>query len=195
LVALLFYRDPERTPPADPDALISPADGEVIYIRRIEPGVVVHSTKNGCNLELRELAGSDLDGKALWQIGISMKFTDVHVNRSPIAGVVKKLAHTPGKFLSLRLDHATKENERQTIVIGNDRTTVGVVQIASRLVRQIAAYVEQAESIALAQRIGIIKFGSQVDVLIPVDDLAEITTKEGESIRAGVTIIGRLARR
>jgi phosphatidylserine decarboxylase len=193
-IAFLFYRDPERTPPGDKDALISPADGEVIYIRKIEPGAAIHSTKHGCNLELNELSGTALDGKALWQIGISMKFTDVHVNRSPISGVVKKLVHTPGKFLSLRLDVATRENERQTILIASDRATVGVVQIASRLVRQIAAYVKEAESLALAQRIGIIKFGSQVDVLVPVDDLREVIVKEGESIRAGLTIIARLAR-
>jgi phosphatidylserine decarboxylase len=193
-IAFLFYRDPERTPPADPDALLSPADGEVIYVRRIAPSAAIESTKNGCNLLLTELADTDLARKELWQIGISMQFTDVHVNRSPIAGVVTKLVHTPGKFLSLRLEVAAKENERQTILIAGGLATVAVVQIASRLVRQIVAYVNASESIAKGQRIGIIRFGSQVDVLVPVEDVAEITAREGESIRAGVTIIGRLAR-
>jgi phosphatidylserine decarboxylase len=194
-IAFLFYRDPERTAPADPDVLLSPADGEVIYIRRLAPGAAIESTKNGCNLLLTELADTDLARRELWQIGISMQFTDVHVNRSPIAGVVTKLVHTPGKFLSLRLQIAARENERQTILISGQPATVAVVQIASRLVRQIVSYVNASDSIARGQRIGIIRFGSQVDVLIPVDNVAEITTEEGDSIYAGLTIIGKLTRR
>lgn len=193
LIAFLFYRDPERTPPPDADALICPADGEVIYIRRIAPGAAIESTKNGCNLRLTELAGSEIAGKELWQIGISMQFTDVHVNRSPIAGKVTKLVHTPGKFLSLRLEIATKENERQTILIAGQDATVAVVQIASRLVRQIVAYVKESETIAKGQRIGIIRFGSQVDLLVPVSDMAGIEVTQGQMVTAGVTILGRLA--
>ncbi|MCX8089444.1 MAG: phosphatidylserine decarboxylase [Verrucomicrobiae bacterium] len=184
-----FYRDPERTPPSDPRAIVSPADGTVIYIRRVPAGGVLRSEKRGAQLVLEELNGSPLAAAELWQIGISMVFTDVHVNRAPIAGTVTLARHQPGKFLSLRIPEAVNLNERQTLVFDNGRFALALVQIASRLVRRIEAYVREGEKVARGQRIGMIKFGSQVDVFLPVAVAPELRVREGDVLVAGESIL------
>jgi phosphatidylserine decarboxylase len=138
-IAYRFYRDPERVAPTDPSSIASPADGKVIYVRRIPAGRILRSDKNGSQLVLDELQQTSLAMQDLWQVGISMVFTDVHVNRAPISGRVVMLVHRPGRFLSLRLPEAVNQNERQTIVLDNGSIQVAIVQIASRLVRRIEA--------------------------------------------------------
>jgi phosphatidylserine decarboxylase len=189
ILAFLFYRDPERTPPGDGRSIISPADGEVIYIRKLAPGALLKSEKQNSTLVLDELQESELGSKELWQVGISMKFTDVHVNRAPIAGKVSLVLHRPGRFLSLRRADALNQNERQTMVITGQGTVIGIVQIASRLVRRIESYVERLEQVELGQRIGMIKFGSQVDLFVPTESVAGLTVKEGDLLVAGRTVI------
>lgn len=184
-----FYRDPERTPPPDPRAIVSPADGTVIYVRRLAPGRVLRSEKRGAQLVLEELNGSLLVAQELWQIGISMVFTDVHVNRAPIAGTVTLARHQPGRFLSLRIPEAVNVNERQTLVLDNGRFAIALVQIASRLVRRIVAYVREGQPVERGQRIGMIKFGSQVDVFLPVEVAPELRVREGDVLVAGETVI------
>lgn len=184
-----FYRDPERTPPPDPRAIVSPADGTVIYVRRLAPGRVLRSEKRGAELLLDELNGSPLAAQELWQIGISMVFTDVHVNRAPMAGTVTLARHQPGRFLSLRIPEAVNVNERQTLVLDNGRFAIALVQIASRLVRRIVAYVRQGQAVERGQRIGMIKFGSQVDVFLPVEVAPELRVREGDVLVAGETVI------
>ena len=117
-------------------------------------------------------------------------FTDVHINRSPLSGKVTLLNHRPGKFLSLSHKDAVNLNERQTIVIENKNITIGLVQIASRLVRRIESYIEESEEISIGQKIGMIKFGSQVDVFLPVNKVPKIPLNEGDYVIAGETIIG-----
>lgn len=186
----LFYRDPERSDPGDAKAIVSPADGQVIYIRQLEAGEPLRSEKNGALITLDELAATPLGAEPLWQIGISMVFTDVHVNRAPIAGKVVAVHHKPGKFLSLRLDHAVNVNERQTLYIeGVDGLRAALVQIASRLVRQIEAYVQPGQAIARGHRVGMIRFGSQVDILLPVAKVRSVRVSEGQRLTAGETII------
>ena len=192
IILFLFYRDPERIPLQDPDAVLSPADGTVIYIKEISRGSIPSAVKKGAANLLDELSETVLIDEALWQIGIAMMFTDVHVNRSPIGGRVKMIKHRPGKFLSLRKAAALNVNERQTIVIENDRTTVGLVQIASRLVRRIECYIREGENIQAACRIGMIKFGSQVDLFIPKAKVGDIVVKEGLYLYAGQTVVCRL---
>jgi phosphatidylserine decarboxylase len=192
IVVWMFFRDPERAIPSDASVVVSPADGRVIHVRRLEPGEPLRSAKNGAVMQLTELQGTDLARHALWHIGISMVFTDVHVNRAPIAGRVVRLHHRPGQFLSLRSKEAVRVNERQTIVIDNGAFQVGLVQIASRLVRQIVAYVSPGDALQLGQRVGMIRFGSQVDLFLPVSVAPDLEVAVGESLTAGETIICRL---
>ena len=105
-----FYRNPDRVPPSEPGVLVSPADGKVIYIKKLPPGQILESEKKGSRLVLDELSQSELNQQELWQIGISMVFTDVHVNRTPISGRVMLVKHRPGKFLSLRREDAVNAN-------------------------------------------------------------------------------------
>lgn len=190
IILFLFFRDPNRIPPNIPNALVSPADGTVIYIKRIPKGELLSSEKKGRTLIYDELKRTNLSNSELWQIGISLLFTDVHINRSPISGKVILLIHRPGKFLSLRDKNAVNMNERQSIVIENSNITLGLVQIASRLVRRIESYISDSEEITVGQKIGMIKFGSQVDVFIPVEKLSLIQVKVGSYLYAGETLLG-----
>jgi phosphatidylserine decarboxylase len=192
IVLWRFYRDPERTSPKVEDSILSPADGRVIYIRQVDEDVIPESHKLGRPMLLAELSQSSLAKRRVWHIGISMVFTDVHVNRSPIDGKVTLLHHRPGKFLSLRHQDALGVNERQTIVIENERVQLAIIQIASRLVRRIEAYIREGDAVALGQRIGVIKLGSQVDLIIPEAAVAAIDVKLGQSLIAGQTVVCRL---
>jgi phosphatidylserine decarboxylase len=192
-LAWRFYRDPERTVPADPQIVVSPADGKVIYIRRLPPHSLLRCDKRGAVLLLDELADTPLVGRELWQVGIAMVFTDVHVNRAPITARVALAKHRPGKFLSLRLPEAINVNERNTVLFDNGRIQIALVQIASRLVRRIVSYVAEGETAQRGQRIGMIKFGSQVDVFLPVEALPRLEVAEGDNLVAGEWPLGRLA--
>lgn len=191
IILWLFYRDPERSVPTEPDVIVSPADGVVIYLRRLEAGEPPRSVKNGAAMVLEEMQGTALEREPLWHLGISMVFTDVHVNRAPIAGRVIQMHHRPGKFLSLRSTDALGLNERQTLVIGNNTFQVGLVQIASRLVRQIVAYVGTGDVVERGQRLGMIRFGSQVDVFIPAGGTTPPNVSVGQRLIAGETVICR----
>ena len=155
---VVVYRDPDRVVPDEPGLVLSPADGSVIYIRRLEAGGPLRSEKNGAMIILDEIRDTAFAREALWQVGISMVFTDVHVNRAPIQGILIFVCHKPGKFLSLRREEALNLNERQTLIIENhsEDMQVMLVQIASRLVRQIVAYVQDGQSVDRGQRVGMI---------------------------------------
>lgn len=193
ILAYRFYRDPERSAPTvDGDAVISPADGEVIYVRRSEGGVLPTATKKGRDYELVELTKTELRDRDAIVIGIAMSFLDVHVNRAPIAGRVRVRKHFPGRFGSLGRPENVYENERATTVIERGDLEIAVVQIASRLVRQIAAYVDVGEDVARGQRIGVIRLGSQVDVVLPARPDVQVSVREGEHVRAGESVLALL---
>ena len=189
---LRFYRDPQRTPPADPQAILSPADGTIIYLRRLAPGAVLQAEKKGRAMGLTELQEARLAHEELWQFGISMVFTDVHINRAPIAGRVTLVRRQPGLFLSLRRPEAASANERQTMLIEGDGPPVAVVQIASRLVRRIRAFVNQGDLVERGQRIGAIWFGSQVDLFVPASLCGGPQVAPGQHVTAGETVLCRL---
>ena len=193
LLLWLFYRDPERTVPNEPGLVLSPADGSVIYVRRLQAGEPLRSEKNGAMIILDEICDTFLAQEALWQIGISMVFTDVHVNRAPIRGILTFTHYRPGEFLSLRRDEALNLNERQTLIIENQHEDMQVmlVQIASRLVRQIVAYEREGQKVDRGQRIGMIRFGSQVDLFLPIRKVIQPEVKIGQRLQAGVTVIAR----
>ena len=193
VISWLFFRDPERVNPQGTDLIVSPADGTVIYVRQLEAGEPLRCEKNGAAMALDELNGTGLEREALWQVGISMVFTDVHVNRAPIAGKVSHVVHRPGKFLSLRRKEALNVNERQTMVIANETFQVCLVQIASRLVRRIVSYVVADDLVHRGQRIGMIKFGSQVDLFVPVRATSsQLDVREGDRLIAGETVVCRI---
>jgi phosphatidylserine decarboxylase len=192
LLAYRFYRDPEREVPLAPNVIVSPADGEVLYVRTSREGALPISTKNGRSYTLSELTRTTLQTKEATVIGIGMNFLDVHVNRAPIAGRIAMKQHVPGLFGSLRRPEMVFQNERMTTVIERDDLQVTVVQIASRLVRQIVSFVQESQEVAAGQRMGVIRFGSQVDLMLPRRPDLEVTVKPGERVTAGQSIVAVL---
>ncbi len=193
VLAWRFYRDPDRTPPQDEGVVVSPADGEIVYVRRSTGGALPVATKVGRDYQLEELTKTELRSGDAHVIGIAMSFLDVHVNRAPVEGVVTTRRHFPGKFGSLRDPEMTFENERATTVIETSTgLEVAVVQIASRLVRQIVSYVEVGERIAQGQRLGIIRLGSQVDLVLPASNGLEVCVAPGDRVQAGESVLARI---
>lgn len=187
-----FYRDPERTPPVGDDLVVSPADGEVVYVKRSRNGRLPVSTKHGHAVALEELTRTQVHEGESIVVGIGMSFLDVHVNRSPIAGRVVLRRHFAGRFGSLRRPETAFENERATTLIVGPKLQVAVVQIASRLVRQITGYVREGEEVHVGQRIGAIRFGSQVDVVLPYRPDLQVMVRPNDRVRAGDTVIATL---
>ncbi len=190
-IAVRFYRDPERTPPETEGVVLSPADGKVIYVNRVEGGVSLVSTKRGKSFRLEEIAATDLLAGAAYLIGIEMNILNVHVNRSPVGGKIVRQKHIAGKFMSLGKPESETMNERVTTVIDSGAFRVGIVQIASRLVRRIVSYLKEGDRVDIGQRLGMIRFGSQVDVALPAVEGLELGVSPGDRVRAGVSVIAR----
>jgi len=189
LLLIRFYRDPERIPPGDRNSILSPADGKVIYVKNIEKGKVPFSEKEGKKFPLNAFIQSDVLSDAGYLIGISMTYLDVHVNRAPIGGTVRFVKHIKGLFISLKRKEAVLQNERVFTVIDNSQFKVGIVQIASRLVRKIVPYLSQGQEVQKGERIGIIRFGSQVDLILPNLQSLQIIAEPGAKVKAGRTIV------
>ena len=157
-LAYRFYRDPECTLPEVEGAIVSPAEGLIIYVKRSQGGNIPVSTKHGRHCQLSELMKTPFYTSDAWVVGISMSLLDVHVNRAPIAGKVVFQKHFPGPFGSLRLPERILDNERATTVIACGNLQIAMVQIASRLVRQIVSYVRVAMMLLWDNELGL--FGS-----------------------------------
>jgi len=192
LLAYRFYRDPERTVPERDDAILSPADGEVVYVRDAPGGMLPVSSKLGRDYALQELTKTPLASEDNVVVGIALNFLDVHVNRAPIRGRAVVQRHFPGRFGSLRRPEMVFENERATLVLARDDLQVAVVMIASRLVRRIVTFVREGDDVAAGQRIGVIRFGSQVDVVLPLRDELAVLVEAGDRVIAGQTAIAEL---
>lgn len=146
-----FFRDPERFPPEDTNLVVAPADGRVSAIETVSPP--------------KEL---DLGPEKRPRISIFLTVFDVHINRSPAAGGIAKIAYVPGKFLNAELDKASEENERQALTLETATgVRVGCVQIAGLVARRIVTFVGEGDTVALGERIGLIRFGSRTDVYLP----------------------------
>lgn len=173
----LFFRDPVRVTPQGDDLIIAPADGLITMIERVPLPP--------------ELVGDHGLGSApLVRVSIFMSVFDVHINRTPIAGTVKQVIYISGKFLNADLDKASDENERQHIVV-EDRNgrRIGFTQIAGLVARRIVGFVKPGDMIVAGQRIGLIRFGSRVDVFLPDDIAPQVVV--GQRSVAGETILGR----
>ncbi|MDQ3855904.1 MAG: phosphatidylserine decarboxylase [Chloroflexota bacterium] len=192
ILAYRFYRDPERTVPDRDHIIVSPADGEVIYVRESRGGMLPVSTKHGHSYPLQELTKTPLRSEEAVVIGIGMSFLDVHINRAPIAGRVTLQRHFPGRFGSLKRPEMVFENERATTVIEGNELQVAMVQIASRLVRQIATFVREGEQVELGQRVGVIRLGSQVDLVLPAREDLRVMVQVGQRVRAGESVVAML---
>lgn len=182
-----FWRVPHRRVTAGPGQIVSPADGRVIYIKKLTGGEIPESVKGKVVSRLEELTKTPLLNDGGWHIGINMTPFDVHKNCAPISGKVILNRHFNGKFLSLKDTAAQSDNERNTYVLVNDEVKVGMVQIASRLVRRIDSYVKEGENVRQGDWLGMIRFGSQVDVIIPSD--YRVIVDIGRQIHALETII------
>ena len=189
---IFFFRDPERTPPGNTGVITSPADGLVIYVREVQAGRVPEAEKKGRSYPIRELSGTTLNGRMV-AIGISMNLANVHVNRAPIGGRTTLVRRVPGMFGSLRNPAMILSNERTTTLIETEELQVAVVQIASRLVRRIATFVVEGDMVRQGQRIGAIRFGSQVDMLVPAGAGIRLAVGEGDKVVAGQTIVAVIA--
>ena len=185
---LRFWRNPKRNIIAKINEIVSPADGNVIYIKEIKAGDTPISIKNGLEAKLSEIAETNLLNQDGWLIGINMTPFDVHKNCAPASGIVVLNKHIKGEFLSLKHPKALIRNERNTLVIKtNQGEFFGIIQTASRLVKRIDSYVQENEMIKQGDWFGMIRFGSQVDVIIPKG--YKINIEIGQQLYAKSTII------
>lgn len=180
-----FFRDPERVVPQGDDLIVAPADGLVTMIVQVPPPI--------------ELQGADAQGGAglgtapVTRISIFMSVFDVHINRAPVAGTVRRVVYIPGRFLNADLDKASEENERQHILIERPNgQTIGFTQIAGLVARRIVPFVKPGDIIAAGQRIGLIRFGSRVDVYLPAGTDAKVLL--GQKTIAGETILAEMGK-
>jgi phosphatidylserine decarboxylase len=187
-----FYRDPERVPPGDNNVILSPADGQIIYVKRIEKGQIPFSEKKGRTFSLKDFVQSDVLPQGGHVIGIAMNYLNVHVNRAPMSGRIRMVKHIRGSFLSLKKKEALVQNERNLIIIDNEHFKLGIVQIASRLVRQIVSYIQEGQEIQSGARIGVIRFGSQVDLVLSDLPSIHIKVHPGEKVKAGLSIVATI---
>ena len=169
-----FFRDPPRVTPLGDTLVVAPADGRVCLVTHSVPPV--------------ELA---LGAHALPRVSIFMSVFDCHVNRSPVSGTIECMVYRAGKFLNADLDKASEENERNALVIASPAGRVGVVQIAGLIARRIVPFVREGEAIGAGERIGMIRFGSRVDVYLPPG--VRPLVSEGQTAFAGETVIADLA--
>jgi phosphatidylserine decarboxylase len=171
-----FFRDPVRTTPTDPRLIVSPADGLVTMITRVPAPP-----------ELRAEMG---EGE-FTRVSIFMSVFDVHINRTPIAGTIRRIAYIPGKFLNADLDKASEDNERQHFVVENEQgLKIGFTQIAGLVARRIMSFVTEGQRIGAGERIGLIRFGSRVDVFLPAGTGSRLLL--GQRAIAGETVIAEL---
>ncbi|MGN6621810.1 MAG: phosphatidylserine decarboxylase [Sphingomonas sp.] len=169
-----FFRDPARVTPLREGIVVAPADGRVSRVIDAVPPK---------ELELGE--------RPLPRVSIFMSVFDCHVNRSPLAGKVERIIYHAGAFVSADLDKASESNERNSLLIASNGHRIGVVQIAGLVARRIVSFVREGASVAAGERIGMIRFGSRVDVYLPAG--VRPLVAEGQTAIAGETVIADLA--
>lgn len=170
----LFFRDPKRITPFIENAIISPADGIIQDISYSLPP-----------------ADLELEAEEMLKISIFMNVFNVHINRSPVKGVVKNISYIPGKFFNASLDKASEYNERQSFLIETSSgTKVIMVQIAGLIARRIVKFVNSDTEIKAGEKVGLIRFGSRVDIYLP-KEITPLVIK-GQTSIGGETIIANL---
>jgi phosphatidylserine decarboxylase len=169
-----FFRDPPRVTPLGGGLVVSPADGRVsLVVNAVPPS---------------ELG---LGTTPLPRVSVFMSVFDCHVNRTPVTGRIERIVYTAGKFLNADLDKASEDNERNGFVIATESGRIGVVQIAGLIARRIVCWTKEGQELTAGERIGMIRFGSRVDVYLPVGAIPLVS--EGQTSLAGETVIADLA--
>ena len=172
LFTLYFFRDPDREIPAQERAVLSPADGKVVELRKFEDNV-------------------NPLGESALRVSIFMSVFNVHVNRIPISGKITGISYHPGKFLSANLDKASAENENNKILLEtDDGKKLMTVQIAGLIARRIVCWIRENDLVIAGNRFGLIRFGSRLDVYLPYD--SQITVQLNQKVRAGESRLGFL---
>jgi phosphatidylserine decarboxylase len=170
IFVLQFFRDPPRYIPAQKNAVVSPADGRIVAVERVEDPYAQR--------------------EAL-KISVFMNVFNVHSNRIPIGGEIKSVDYFPGLFVNADLDKASTQNERNAIVIHTEGgATVTAVQVAGLIARRILCYVKPSETVEKGQRYGFIRFGSRVDVYLPTDSVPKVAI--GDKVSASSTVLAEL---
>jgi phosphatidylserine decarboxylase len=166
LFVFYFFRDPNRTIPSDPDAVVSPADGHVV--------------------EVVDEPFASVPGKL---VTIFLAVWDVHVQRAPVAGTIAKVEYRPGKFLAAFRTRASEENEQNVISMDTAKGRLVFKQIAGAIARRVICWKQPGEKVALGERVGLIRFGSRVDLWLPAE--AQIVTQRGQKVKGGESILAR----
>ncbi|HSW31112.1 MAG TPA: phosphatidylserine decarboxylase family protein [Longimicrobiales bacterium] len=169
LFTLWFFRDPERHIPTEPAVVVAPGEGRILLVEEVDEPTY-------------------LGGRAR-KITIFLSVFDIHVQRSPVAGRVEHRVYRPGTFAVAWLDKASEDNERASLGIATPHGRVLVRQIAGLIARRIVTYPVEGQDVARGERIGIIRFGSRVDLFLPLD--WEVTCAPGDRVVAGLTILAR----
>lgn len=177
-----FFRDPSRKIPLDMDVVVAPADGRIL-----KGGIDKIKTVKYDDPLMKYILD---EGKKGILVSTFMSPFDVHVNRTPVSGEIIKTKYYPGKF-KIALGNVQKENEKNLIVINSDYGKVGVIQIAGFIARRIVQYVELGDKVKIGDRIGMIRFGSRVDLILPAEN-CKLMVSEGEKPKAGETIIAKM---
>jgi phosphatidylserine decarboxylase len=163
---LFFFRDPERKPPSDPDTIVSPADGRIM-----------------------EVAEESLEGKAGRRISVFLSIFDVHVNRSPVAGQITAIKYQTGKFYAAMRGKASAENEQNAFYVRSERGEIVFKQIAGWVARRIVCWKSVGDSVIRGERVGMIRFGSRMDIWLP--EGVEIMVRPGEHVAGGSSVLAR----
>lgn len=172
LFVLQFFRDPPRTIPQNPDAVLSPADGRIVAVERVPDPYV---------------------NRDAIKVSVFMNVFNVHSNRSPVDGKVQSVQYFPGKFVHADLDKASTENERNALWIKTlDGQDVTSVQVAGLIARRILCYAQAGDVLTRGQRYGFIRFGSRVDVYLPLT--ATVKVAIGDKVYATSTLLAALAK-
>ena len=161
-----FFRDPQRIPPTDAGVVVSPADGRVM-----------------------EVTEEAVEGRAGRRISIFLSIMNVHVNRSPMAGRVGKVEYRRGRFYNAMRSRASVDNEQNVIHLQTERGEIVFKQIAGAIARRVVCWKRPGEEVKLGERIGLIRFGSRMDVWLPQD--AEIVARPGQHVAGGVSVLAR----
>ncbi len=170
LFCAFFFRDPERVLPAGDTLVVSPADGKVVKVAAASPGSAA--------------------GEGAQQISIFLSIFDVHVNRSPIAGRIERVDYQPGEFLPAWDDKASLRNEQNTVTVERNGQRVVFKQIAGLIARRIVFRKQPGDAVERGERVGLIRFGSRVDVMLPA--FAVIRVKLGDRVQGGASVLAEL---
>jgi phosphatidylserine decarboxylase len=166
LFVFYFFRDPDRPIPFDPSVIVSPADGHVV-----------------------EIVDEPLDGQTGHRVSIFLAVWDVHVQRAPVAGRILRVVYRPGKFLGAFRSEASRVNEQNVIYMDTAHGRVVFKQIAGAIARRVIFWTKEGSNVALGERVGMIRFGSRVDIWLPMEAL--LTVSSGQMVKGGESVLGR----